>query len=490
MDIERVLALKGGFRAFAKMAWPHSGASGQLLWNWHLDEMCAHYEAVSNGDLKELVVNVPPGTGKSTFTSVLWPAWDAIRRGDRMWMYGSFDLQLSQRDSLYCKSLIASDWYQERWGFKADPKKLEDLGLKPVTVQRKGKQDSATVWHTSAGGRRVSVSVKGKGTGWHAQFQVIDDPTKPRDIQGGGEQARSALKATEEWFDGTMASRRTDPRNFARVLIMQRLHHGDLAKRCIDMGWTHVNIPLKFDPRRAYSTPWGKDPRTEQDQTMHEERFPADAVDKEFKRLGPKHAAAQLQQDPTPDAGGIFKREWFRNRWSVLPALHNWWMSVDCAFKETEDSDYVVIQVWGRKGADFYLIDQIRARIGFVDTVQAVRDMKKKWPKVSHVLVEDKANGSAVINTLVREIPGMLPIEPEGGKEARAHAVSGTCAAGNVWLPAETEWVGPLVEELCQFPSSVNDDQVDAFTQGITHAVGEAGAFDRLRAAMDKVNNR
>jgi phage terminase large subunit-like protein len=133
--------------------------------------------------------------------------------------------------------------------------------------------------------------------------------------------------------------------------------------------------------------------------------------------------AALYQQRPSPMGGGIFKRadwQYYQQAPAVFDDMVQSW---DCAFKDRDCSDYVVGQVWGIKGADKYLLDQIRAHLSFGATVNAIRTLSTKWPKAHTKLVEDRANGTAVIETLKHEISGLIAVQPEGGKEARAHAV-------------------------------------------------------------------
>jgi len=147
--------------------------------------------------------------------------------------------------------------------------------------------------------------------------------------------------------------------------------------------------------------------------------------------------------------------------------LTEWVQSWDCAFKSTATSDFVVGQVWARDGANRYLVDQVRRRMTFTETLQAVREMSEAYPQANRKLIEDKANGSAVIDTLRREIAGMIPIQPHGGKEARAQAVSAAVESGNVYLPRRARWVMDFIEECAAFPNAAHDDQVDAMTQAL-----------------------
>ena len=488
--LDRAIVAQGGFAAFVQLAW-HVVVGQKLRWNWHHNLLCSAYEAVLSGELKELVVNVPPGHTKSLITSVFLPAYAWGPRGLPAWqaLYASFDMDLSRRDSTKCKDLVTSRWYQERWGFRADQRALGKLGLTPVTTSSQGKKhgldesaktDSATIWYTSAGGMRMAVSVAGKGTGWHAHAVFVDDPTKPLTIKNGGDEARKALADTVTWWDGTMASRRVDPGNFAQCVIMQRLHTEDLSAVCTKRGYTTICLPAEFDPARRCETPWGSDPRTVAGELLWPEHVTAEALASLKKSLG-SHASAQLQQLPIPDGGAIWKPEWLRKTWRVLPRLDRWWQSWDCTFSET-GSSYVVGQVWGKKGPDYYLIDQVRRRMGYVDTCKAIELLSARWPKARRKLIEKKANGAAVIDGLQDKFR-FVAIEPEGGKVSRANRCSELFEQGAVFLPETADWVQEYVDELLAFPQGANDDQVDCTSQALNHAEsGSAGAGGLLAA--------
>jgi predicted phage terminase large subunit-like protein len=149
----------------------------------------------------------------------------------------------------------------------------------------------------------------------------------------------------------------------------------------------------------------------------------------------------------------------------MAETLQSW----DCAFKDLETSDYVVGQVWGRVGPLYFLGHQVRGRMDFPTTVNAVREVSRNWPIAIAKLIEDKANGSAVIQMLTVEIPGILPVNPAGGKIARAAAVSPLIEAGNIYVPhpAYAPWVNDFIEECAAFPNGAHDDQVDAMTQAL-----------------------
>lgn len=181
--------------------------------------------------------------------------------------------------------------------------------------------------------------------------------------------------------------------------------------------------------------------------------------------------AAMYQQSPRALGGNVFKEEGIRYYLPKdLPVKFDKMIaSWDCTFKDTDGTDFVVGQVWGKAGANSYLLDQVRARMSFTRTLKEVVDLRNKWPQIREVLIEDKANGPAVIDVLKEKVPGIIPIEPDGSKLARAHAVTSYWEAGNIFLPHKdiAPWIVAYVSEMTGFPAAANDDQVDGTTQAL-----------------------
>jgi predicted phage terminase large subunit-like protein len=336
-------------------------------------------------------------------------------------------------------------------------------------------------------GYRLSTSVGGAVTGEGGDRIVCDDPNNVNEVESD-----SVRKSTNDWFDVVMSTRVNDPKTAAKVVVMQRCHQQDLSWHLLEQGdWEHLCLPAEFEgPPCVTSIGWS-DQRTQLSELLWPERFGAKEIESLKRSLGSYAAAGQLQQRPSPVGGGIIKRHWFRYwqpRGANLPPvtvrlpdgsqvsiaameapyrvdeqIQSW----DCAFKDLDTSDYVVGQVWGQVGALYFLGHQVRARMDFPATVNAVREVSAAWPATVAKLIEDKANGSAVIQMLCRELPGILPVNPEGGKVARAAAVSPLIEAGNVYLPHPlyAPWVTEFIEECAAFPNGAHDDQVDAMTQ-------------------------
>jgi predicted phage terminase large subunit-like protein len=195
--------------------------------------------------------------------------------------------------------------------------------------------------------------------------------------------------------------------------------------------------------------------------------------------MGSYEWSALYQQRPSPAEGAIFLRHWWKyydeNPADIASGMDGIVQSWDMAFKDAKDADYVVGQVWGRKDANRFLLDQTRARLDFPATLRAVLSLSAKWPKTTHIYIEDKANGPAVISTLQSKIQGLIPVNPEGGKVARANAVTGQIESGNVYLPSPSraKWIEDFIEECAGFPNSAHDDQVDAMSQALTQMAAD-----------------
>jgi predicted phage terminase large subunit-like protein len=411
---------------------------------------------------------------KSLLVSVFWPAWEWITWPERRWLYSSYGAQLAIRDSIKCRRLIESAWYQARWA---------DRFALTSDQNTKGRFDN------NRSGYRLSTSVGGAATGEGGDRIVCDDPHNVQEAESD-----AVRKATLDWWDVVMSTRVNDPKTAAKVVVMQRCHQQDLSGHLIEQGgWEHLCLPAEFEGAGCATSIGWSDPRTEHGELLWPDRFGTREIADLKISLGSYAAAGQLQQRPSPSGGGLFRRHWFRYwqprgadlppvvvrlpdgtprsiiaiemPWRVEEQIQSW----DCAFKDKESSDYVVGQAWGRVGSIYFLGDQIRGRMDFPSTLNAVRELSKRFPGTLAKLIEDKANGSAVIQMLYREIPGILPVNPEGGKIARAAAVSPLIEAGNVYLPHPlyAPWVDDFIEECAAFPNGAHDDQVDAMTQAL-----------------------
>jgi predicted phage terminase large subunit-like protein len=393
---------------------------------------------------------------KSLLCCVFWPAWVWTFKPESKWIFASYALGISKRDNLRMRRLIESDWYRKRWGNVFEPLKDNWGAIKFVNDQS---------------GMRLCSSTGGTVTGEHGDVQVVDDPIKPMDVTGTSAITKTVLNSCLEWWNETMSSRLVDFEKSARVIIMQRLHVHDLAGAVLkNKGYVHLRLPMHYEPKEKCKTSIGfSDPRKEEGELLWPNRFSKKAVAQLKNELGPRGFAAQLQQRPTPLSGSLFEKQYVQF-WQEKPKLSTVISSWDCSFKETGNS-FVVGQVWGAEAGNtnFYLLDQIRKRMSFSETLAAIRDLYFRWPECYNHLIEEKANGSAIIDVLKREINGIKPVLPVGGKEARANSVESLWSTKKIFLPdpQRQPWVNDFIQELTEFPSSLHDDQVDAMTQGL-----------------------
>lgn len=428
---------------FCKMAWHVLEPATPIKWGWALDAMCEHLEAVHNGQIKRLLMNVPPGMMKSLLTGVFFPAWEWGAGGNPSLRYltTAHKEDLAIRDNLKCRRLISSDWYQERW-----------------SVELCGDQNAKKMFENTATGFRESMAFRSL-TGSRGDRIIIDDPLSVDDAF-----SEAALSAAEQTFLEAVPSR-VNNQDSAIIVIMQRLHERDTAGIILSrqLGYEHLMLPMRFEPERRCATCIGfTDPRTEDGELLFPERFSEAQVSEMERTMGSFATAGQLQQRPMPRGGGLFKSDWIQH-WDKLPerfdaAVISW----DMTFKESATSDFVVGQVWGRKDGAFYLVDQFRGRWDFVKSLEQFVAAARKYPRITRKLIEDKANGPAIISALKRKVTGIIPITPKESKEARANAVTTLWEARNVYLPPPDRypWVAQdFIPELLAFPSGAHDDQ-------------------------------
>ena len=400
-------------KEFVVQAWSVLEPGTLFVEGVHVEAICEHLQALTEGHIRNLIINVPPGHAKSLLAAVFWPAWVWINHPQSRWLFSSYREPLATRDSLKCRRLIESDWYQQRWGH---------------VFQLRNDQNQKQRFENDSTGYRVVVPISA-GTGERGDYVVVDDPHSVDQAESDAERT-----ATVNWWNGSMSTRLNDYANGHMVVIQQRLHELDLTGDLLQKGgYELLCLPAEFEPERLCRTSIGwSDPRQTTGELLWSEKLSRDALESLKMTLGSYRYAGQYQQRPAPAGGGMLKRHWWRywqpagatlppipvklpdgsveQRQAVeLPRrfdmrLQSW----DMAFKDTANSDYVVGQVQGALGADRYLLDQIRDRLDFPKTVAAVRTLSRRWPDVKLKLVEDRANGPAVVQSLRHEIAGLL----------------------------------------------------------------------------------
>ncbi len=426
-----------------------------FLVNWHHDVIARELEQVYAGMTQFLLITIPPRYTKTEIAVKSFMEWSFALNPRSKFLHLSYSDDLALDNSSEVKDTLMTEEFQELWplDFKADSKSKK----KWYTTVNKSK--AGGVYATSTGGQITGFGAGGVGSRFEGAI-IIDDPLKPEDARS--ETVRSNIN---ERFNNTIKSRMNNPSRTPIIVIMQRLHEDDMAGFLLNEGsefvFKHLNLPAinedgpnEYDPREIGQALWPQKHSIEQLERMQSK--------------SPDTYAGQYQQRPAPKEGKIIKKAWIKTfQPHQLPTGGMTALSVDANFKEGKKNDYVVIQVWKQYKANFYLIDQVRKKMGFTETIVWVANMLKKYPEIFEILVEDKANGSAIIDVLKRKFPGVIAINPKESKEARLQAVAPAWEAGNVFVNAKANWIEEFVSELLFFPNAKHDDQVDAMTQYI-----------------------
>lgn len=422
----------------------------------HLQSLSSMLTASEAGKCSRLLVACPPRHGKSEMISYWFPLWLLSRDPTRKIILCSYEAEFAAQWGRRVRNAIADQG--------------EEFGL----VLAEG-STAAHRWELTAGGGMQTAGAGGPITGKGAHFLLIDDPIK------NAEEANSEIQreALWDWFK-TTAYTRLEPGGVC-IIIQTRWHQDDLMGRLEaqtrdarlrasegnpdpdDILWEIFKLPALAEK----ADPIGRDI----EEPLWPERFPYSELTKIRKQLGPYAWSALYQQRPSPEEGNAVKRSWWKF-YEHPPVEYDMMIqSWDLAMKDGKENDFTVGQIWGKKGPDFYLVDQIRDRMNMVEIIAAMRSFTSRYPKAIAKLVEDKASGPALIQLMQKEVYGLIPIKVHKSKMNRLQTVIPLIEGGNVYLPHESRapWVWDFVEEAAQFPNAANDDQVDCFSQALIY---------------------
>lgn len=280
---------------FVRQAWPHVDPD-PFIDGFHIKAICQHLEAVDRGEIRNLVINVPPRMSKSSVVAVMWPAWRWIDHPETRWLFSSYAQNLSLRDSVKCRRLLLSPWYQERWGDR---------------FRLMNDQNSKTRFDNDKGGVRLATSVGGQVTGEGADRLVVDDAHNVKEIE-----SEVMRREVTDWWDAAMSTRGNNPKTVARVIIGQRVHEADLCGHVLQRGtYEHLCLPAEYEPEHPFRrvTCIGyEDPRRQEGELLAPDRFgPVELAALKVEMGSALRVAGQLQQRPAPREGAIFRAEWF-----------------------------------------------------------------------------------------------------------------------------------------------------------------------------------
>lgn len=488
LDLDRA-EFEESLYEFLKAAWPYMDP-GKWIDGWHLDAICEHLQAVVDGQIRRLIINLPPRHGKSLLLSVAFPAWTWAQplrsptSGPGVpFLYASYADKLSLRDSVKCRRLIESPWYRTLWSDR---------------FSLTGDQNTKSRFTNDQGGERLITSIGAGVTGEGGNIICIDDPNAANDIA-----SEASIEETITWWTTAMPSRLNDPESGAYIIIQQRLGENDLTGHIQENeleGWTQLILPGRYEPERAFSTSIGwKDPRTEPGELLWPERFSEASLKRLETTMGPWTFAGQIQQRPEPKGGGIIKSDWWVN-WErdTFPQMDFCLATLDTAYTTKQQNDPSAMVVWGvfsgdtkaqanrmidANGQPMY-IDRTytegapavmtmyswTARLELHELVAKVAKCAKDF-KVDVLLIENKASGISVAQEIRRlyanERFSVQLFDPKSqDKMARLYSVQHLFAEGLVYAP-DTKWAQAVIKQCGQFPKGAHDDLVDCVSMGL-----------------------
>lgn len=478
-------------RRFIRDAWPVVEPGVPFVPGPHIDAIADHLTFVSLGDIDDLVINIPPRHSKSTICAVMWPAWEWTWHPSVQWLFTTYAQNLTLRDSVKCRRLIQSPWYQERFGH---------VFRLSGDLNQKGRFDN------SANGYRLATSVGGTATGEGGDRIVVDDAHNMKEINSD-----TIRGSVIDWWRDTMSTRLNNPSTGARVIIAQRGHHMDLPGFVLSQGdWVHLNMPgyyrkathcqtiaRKTGPEREpekqppakierFAEPleegeliW-EDWREEEDQLLAPKRFDQRAMTKLQKELTERGFEAQIQQNPSAEGGNILKtRHWRRWEDIELPPCSMVIQVYDTAFEEEEENDYSARTTWGifewkeTPAPDLpwqlrtpgeprlcaILLERMNERLAFPELREEAKKSAGIW-KPDRILIEKKASGHSLAQELKRAGLPVSRIKVQDSKFARTHAAALVLERGCLWYVNRT-WAWDVINQCAEFPSGEHDDLHD-----------------------------
>jgi len=419
--------------------------------NWHLYVIADALERCRRGEIRRLIINVPPRSLKSHSVSVAFVAWLLGHNPSTQIICASYAQELADKLSGDCRALMLTDFYRKLFPTRLSPQKR-----------------ALSEFATTANGFRMATSVGGVLTGRGADLIIIDDPLKPDEAIS--EVQRQNVNA---WYDHSLCTRLNNKNTGCIILVMQRLHEDDLVGHVTGLGdWTVLRFPAiaEEDEFYEYETPFG--PRKHHrraGEALHPERESLENLADLRATSGEYNFAGQYQQSPAPLGGGLVKGEWFKRYTSATrpDAFEMIFQSWDTANKATELSDYSVCTTWGKKGKDLFLLHVLRERLEYPELKRTVQLQAKEFG-AKNILIEDKASGTQLIQDLKADgFHAVTRYEPKLEKVMRMQTVTPTIENGFVYLPDDAHWLAEYMHELITFPNGKFDDQADSTSQAL-----------------------
>jgi len=412
--------------------------------NWHIDLIADYLEAVRLGEIKRLIINMPPRALKSVCVSVAFPAWCLAHDPAFRVMAASYSSVLSIKHSMDCRLVLSSEWYRQ---------------LFPETILSK-KHNQKSKFLTSENGFRFATSVGGSATGEGGDLLIIDDPHNPTQIN-----SLTYRSKVIEWFEQTFASRLNNKNKGAIVLVMQRLHEDDLSGHLLNSSdWELLKIPAMSERDLTFQI-MNKEYLYKKGELLNKNRDKLEFLDKLKQEIGANNYAAQFLQSPVQSQYNLLSPEdifYYEN----MPEKFDFFVqSWDTAIKVSEKADYSVGTCWGVLENKYYLIDMVRRKMAYPELKSEIEKQASKYnPK--YLLIEDKASGQSIIQDLTfAGFTNIKPIKPRLDKVTRFASIVPIFQSGRVLLPAKASMNRQIISEITTFPSSHHDDITDSISQ-------------------------
>jgi predicted phage terminase large subunit-like protein len=468
--------------AFTREAWAVLEPATPFVDGWHIEAICDHLEAVTSGQIKRLLINIPPRHMKSTLVSVMWPVWAWLSEPSTRWLCASYALSLAIRDNRKCRLLIQSPWFQARYG------ELFHLS---------SDQNAKSSFENDRRGYRLAVSVGSAATGQGGDLLIGDDLHAIDE-----KESDAARESALDWFDTTFSTR-LNSEHGAIVVVGQRIHEQDISGHILEQGgWEHLCLPAEFDPQRRCHTPtldWS-DPRRDEGELLWKHRFSRETLENQKRNLGVLGYSALYGQRPVPPGGYIFNQSYERlftlspegdayllitpgGVKSVLVTRCQLLTTSDVAVKEKESAAYTVFATWAiTPDHDVLLLDVVRDHWSIPKQKEQGRQVYRTWvcDRYTALYFEDVGYQSAIGQDLLVEGIPCLPFYPTGDKVQRAGGAAIWMEAGKVYFKKGAPWLEDWRNEIYHFPKWAHADQVDTLSMVcmIVRAPGDIEPLD------------
>ena len=446
------LVMRNDLAAFAQRSIAELMPTLGLDWNWHHDLIADRLMQLADGRIQRLLICVPPRSLKSLLCSVIYPAWLLARDASKEVLCVSYSQSLADDFARKCRQLMETRFYSR------------------ATDTRLNRERRAVEqFQTTAGGVRLSSSVGGTVTGRGGGFIIIDDPMKPEEAL-----SETGRKSTLEWLRNTLASRPDNKRDVRMLVIMQRLHEDDVAGHLMRQGdWEPVILPAIASKQEQHQYTVAGRPVTKTrapNEALHPSREPLEVLERLRREMSNVTFSAQYLQDPLPVEGNLVRRSWFR-RYKLADTIspERIIQSWDTASKLGEECDYSVCTTWALKRGIIYLLHVWRGKVEMPELCRQARELANRF-NPERVLIEDKGSGIGMIQALrALQFHKVIPYQPRGDKLTRFVATLPGFEGGHIRLPESAPWLDEYEQEICGFPGTKHDDQVDSTSQAIAY---------------------